>query len=137
MQVVAGVIDPPTADKAYWVSNRGSMPASNTAGTVFIAGHSWSRGSAAFNVLFDPARGDGTVPVGALVTLQTTTGRLSYRVGSVQRVAKTLVDRGEVPVMMQAVPGRLVLMTCTWYTGEPPSWAQDNVLVTAQLVEPS
>src|SRR5947208_10477479 len=31
MLVIDGVVNPPTADIAYWLSNRGSMPASKTA----------------------------------------------------------------------------------------------------------
>src|SRR5207249_6727996 len=35
MAAANGVIDPPSADIGYWISNRGVMPATNAQGSVF------------------------------------------------------------------------------------------------------
>jgi sortase (surface protein transpeptidase) len=132
MQVIDGVIDPPTADIVYWLTNRGSMPGSNSPGTVFIAGHSWSRGWVPFNLLYDPTDPRRTIRVGAWISLTTQRGHLSYVVQSVQKVPKVTVDEGRVEALMRGVPGRLVLMTCAWYRGTIPS-AGENIVVVAQL----
>jgi len=135
MNVVNGIIDPPTADRAYWIQNRGSVPASNAQGTVFIAGHSWSLGFAPFNLLYNPVVPSHTIKVGALIYLQTKAGQLVYQVRQFQRIPKALVDQGKVPALLQAVPGRLVVMTCAWYVGVIPALQNgDNIIITAQLI---
>jgi hypothetical protein len=134
MQVLNGVIDPPTADIAYWLSNFGSMAGTDSPTTVFIAGHSWSRGQVPFNLLYNTADPQRSVQIGSLISLTTPRGRLTYRVQQVQKVPKSAVDRGAVPVMTRGVAGRLVLLTCAWYQGGLPPGEGENVLVTAQLV---
>jgi hypothetical protein len=134
MQVLNGIIDPPTADIVYWLSNFGSMAGTDSPTTVFIAGHSWSRGQVPFNLLYNTSDPQKSVQIGSLISLTTSSGRLTYRVQQVQKVPKSSVDRGAVPVMTRGVPGRLVLMTCAWYQGGLPPGEGENVLVTAQLV---
>ena len=103
-----GVIDPPTMAGAYWIEPYGDpvgpgQPADNT---LYIAGHSWTRGAAAFNALMAGAG----VGVGAVVSVDTPAGTVDYTVTGTETYAKhELPGAADVWAI---VPGRLVLITC-------------------------
>ena len=81
-----GVIDRPTMAGAYWIEPYGDpggpgQPADNT---LYIAGHSWTRGAAAFNALMAGAG----VGVGAVVSVDTPAGTVDYTVTGTETYAK-------------------------------------------------
>ena len=122
-------LDPPTLTEAYWIQTYGT-PGTDADNTVYLAGHSFDRGQAAFNPLFDK---DAQVPVvqpGAEIVVTTAAGRLTYAVESTQRYPKGgLPDVDEV---WRIVPGRLVLITC--FQRNDGGASRDNLVVYAHLV---
>jgi hypothetical protein len=127
MQAVAGVIDPPTPDIGYWVSNRGVLPATNSGGSVFAACHTWEHGEKPCNKLSDPADPSRTIQRGAPIIVRTHTGTLTYTVVNVQTVSKQDVAANRVPDVRCSVPDHLIVMTCVW----PDNG--ENFIVTAVL----
>jgi hypothetical protein len=127
MRVVNGVIDPPTPDIGYWISNRGVMPASNAPGSVFAACHTWENGQKPCNKLYSPADPGQSIRPGALIIVRTQTGTLNYVVAHVQAVSKMTVAANQVSDVKCNVPDHLVVMTCVW-----PDNGQ-NFIVTAAL----
>lgn len=112
MEPEDGVIDPPTLGEAYWIDPYGDPvgSAEQAQNTLYITGHSWARGDAAFNPLLDRAQQRGAVEAGDVVTVATPGGSVDYTVESTRRYAKgELPGAGEV---WDVVPGRLVLITC-------------------------
>lgn len=117
------VLKPPTMQDAFWVGCR-AKPGTDSDGTVFIIGHSWTGGPAVFNGL-------QAVTVGDAVELTTPSGRLTYRVEHTVNYAKF----GEIqvsPEIRERVPGRLVLVTC--FLGPNNTTTDQNFVVQAQLV---
>jgi hypothetical protein len=103
-----GVIDPPTMGGAYWIDPYGAPvgPGEQPDNTLYIAGHSWTRGAAAFNALMDGAG----VAVGDVVSVDTPSGTVDYTVAGTETYAKhELPGAADVWAI---VPGRLVLITC-------------------------
>jgi hypothetical protein len=127
MQAVNGVINPPSPDIGYWISNRGVMPASNAAGSVFTACHTWEDGHKPCNKLYSPTEPSKTIRPGAPIVLRTQTGTLNYVVTNVQAVSKTLVGANRVPDVKCSVPDHLVVVTCVW----PDNG--ENFIITAAL----
>ncbi len=117
------VLKPPTMQDAFWVGCR-AKPGTDSDGTVFIIGHSWTGGPAVFNGL-------QAVTVGDAVELTTPSGRLTYRVEHTVNYAKY----GQIqvsPEIHDRVPGRLVLVTC--FLGPNNTTTDQNFVVQAQLV---
>jgi hypothetical protein len=127
MQAVNGVINPPSPDIGYWISNRGVMPASNAAGSVFTACHTWEDGHKPCNKLYSPTEPSKTIRPGAPIVLRTQTGTLNYVVTNVQAVSKTLVGANRVPDVKCSVPDHLVVVTCVG----PDNG--ENFIITAAL----
>jgi len=124
-----GELDPPTLGEAYWIETYGA-PGTDSDNTVYLAGHSFDRGAAAFNPLFDRDAQVALVQPGAEVVVTTAAGRLTYAVQSTHRYPKgTLADEDEV---WRIVPGRLVLITC--FQRNDGGASRDNLVVYADLV---
>ncbi len=124
-----GELDPPTLTEAYWIETYGT-PGTDSDNTVYLAGHSFDRGAAAFNPLFDKDAQVALVQPGAEIVVTTAAGRLTYAVESTERYPKgSLPDVDEV---WNVVPGRLVLITC--FQRNDGGASQDNLVVYADLV---
>jgi hypothetical protein len=120
-----GVIDPPTMADGYWIKPYGA-PGGTADNTVYIAGHSWTKGAAAFNPLMPGDHGDG-VATGDVVEVQTPAGTTDYTVTGTERYDKdALPDATDV---WTVVPGRLVLITC--FVDDDGNATDDNFVVFA------
>lgn len=120
--------DPPTVPDAFWVMDFGiAGPASRN--TVYIAAHSSSVGPAAFNPLLDRGAVGGAVHAGQKILVTTPEGGYSYTVTGSARYVKT--DILGARKLWEAVPGRLVLVTCFQYNHRAES--DQNFVVYAQL----
>lgn len=124
-----GELDPPTLDEAYWIEPYGT-PASDADNTVYLVGHSYDSGDAAFNPLFDRTQQVATVAAGDKVVVTTGAGRLTYVVDSTQRHPKD--ELADVDEVWRIAPGRLVLITC--FQRNDGGASQDNLVVYATLV---
>ena len=121
-----GVIDPPSMVDGYWVQPYGE-PGTEPDNTVYIAGHSWTKGAAAFNALMPGDHGAG-VSTGDVVTVQTPGGSVDYTVSRTERYDKDdLPDATDVWTVM---PGRLVLITC--FVDDAGRTTDDNFIVFAE-----
>ncbi|MBL3698289.1 class F sortase [Leucobacter luti] len=126
----AAVLDPPTADEAYWLSDYG-MPGSGTDNTVFLIGHTSADARAVFDPLVDRARQDTTLMPGDEILLATETGTVAYEVIGSERHEKTRL--AELENVWESDPGRLVLITCLFQADR--DLAPDNVVVFARQAE--
>jgi len=124
-----GELDPPTLSEAYWIEPYGT-PGTGADNTVYLAGHSFDRGEAAFNPLFDRATQQSRVAPGDEVVLTTDQGRLTYEVDSAQRYPKD--ELADVAEVWRIVPDRLVLITC--FQRNDGGASKDNLVVYAHLV---
>ncbi len=124
-----GALDPPTLDEAYWIETYGA-PGTASDNTVYLAGHSYDSGSAAFNPLFDKDAQVALVEAGDEVLVSTRSGRLRYTVESTERLPKD--ELAGVEEVWKIVPGRLVLITC--FQRNDGGASQDNLVVYASLV---
>jgi sortase (surface protein transpeptidase) len=124
-----GELDPPTLDEAYWIEPYGS-PGTGSDNTVYLAGHSFDSGPAAFNPLFDKDSQVARVAPGDEVVVTTDSGRLTYEVEAAERYPKD--ELADVDEVWKVVPDRLVLITCFQRNGGGAS--QDNLVVYAHLV---
>lgn len=121
-----GVIDPPTMVDSYWVEPYGE-PGTAPDNTVYIAGHSWTKGSAAFNALMPGNHGSG-VSTGDVVSVHTPVGTVDYTVSRTERY-----DKDELPGatdVWTVMPGRLVLITC--FVNDDGRTTDDNFIVFAE-----
>lgn len=122
MVVENSVVDPPTQDRVYLLTNHGANPSTATQGTMFIAMHSAGPGDYLVN------RSTKTILArpGDVVRV----GDLSYTVDSAK-----LIDRQQVSADSEIwdpyQPGKLVLITCM--TPEGGGHIEDNVIITATL----
>ncbi|MBJ7453083.1 MAG: class F sortase [Blastococcus sp.] len=123
-----GAINPPTLTAAYWIEPYGD-PVGNAAeadNTLYLAAHSTNTGKYGFDPLLD-SDGDSTLGAGDLVEVSTPGGTVAYTVERTQRYDKDeLPDAAEV---WEAVPGRLVLITCTQEDG---GRSTENLVVVAR-----
>ncbi|WIA99582.1 class F sortase [Curtobacterium sp. MCBA15_012] len=127
LDVADGVVEPPGSTTAYWVRNLGVEPAAAAHGTVFVAMHSLRGGGVGpGNALIDVAHGRARVAVGATVTVDDVT----YRVTRSETVAKR--DLPADAAVWADTPGRLVVVTCLQRPDGRPS--VDNVVVEATRV---
>lgn len=115
----SGEIDPPTEDDAWWWTERGAPGSTDT---VYLAGHAIHNGDGVFAPLQQ-------VQPGAQIQLDTTAGARTYRVDATATYDKWNLARYDE--VWQAVPGRLILVTCFVVDGDP---TDDNYLVYASLI---
>lgn len=104
-----GVIDPPLLDAAYWLAPyaRPGGPATNT---VYLAAHADRGHGRGFDALLTTDHRSGALHAGDVVDVHTPGGTVHYTVDrSVQYSRDELAGAADV---WQAVPGRLVLITC-------------------------
>ncbi|MFC9894065.1 class F sortase [Nocardia sp. NPDC127579] len=113
----------PVDELPVWWGESG-LPGTETAQTVLVAGHNYSKRAAPFRAL-------RVVRPGDVVALRTPNGVLEYEVQRAEPLPKgSLLGAHE---LRQAVPGRLILANCDVVGGEPTA---DNYLVIAQLARP-
>jgi hypothetical protein len=112
-------IVPPETKDGYWLQPFG-VPGAGSVNTTYIIGHSWLDQDAPFNHLSKAAA------PGGLLSVTTATGVLRYRVDSVTTYTKSTLKDSPV---WQAVPGRLVLISC--FTEDP--WGRNVVVVASPL----
>lgn len=123
-----GAINPPTLTAAYWIEPYGDPVgvAGEADNTLYLAAHSTNTGKYGFDPLLD-AQGDSTLAAGDVVEVSTPEGTVAYTVERTQRYDKDeLPDAAEV---WEAVPGRLVLITCTQEDG---GRSTENLVVVAR-----
>lgn len=119
--------NPPSNVLAYWIRDYGSA-GPNAKNTLYLAAHSWNNGYAAFNPLMNQKTGTATVKSGQKIVVQTATGQYRYSVTSVADYVKSSI--ADEPQLWQAVPGRLVLVTCFQLND---AGVNRNLVVYAQL----
>jgi hypothetical protein len=120
VQVVDGVVNPPTSDAAYLVSGYGDP---HGAGTAYVAMHSGRGVEAAGNVLIDVDAGQARVHAGDQVFVD----GVPYVVQEVRLVEKAVLP--EESDLWVPVDGRLVLFTCLQ---RPEGRSIQNVVVIAE-----
>ncbi|MGY1839222.1 class F sortase [Modestobacter sp. SYSU DS0985] len=121
-----GVIDPPSMVDGYWIEPYGE-PGTQPDNTVYIAGHSWTKGAAAFNALMPGDHGAG-ISTGDVVTVRTPGGSVDYTVSHTERYDKDALP-GATDVWT-VMPGRLVLITC--FVDDDGRTTDDNFVVFAE-----
>ncbi len=124
-----GVINPPMLTAAYWIEPYGDPvgAAEQADNTLYIAAHATGTGEYGFDPLVDAeVAGDGLQP-GDVVQVSTPGGTVAYTVERTDRYGKDALA-GATDVW-QAVPGRLVLITCFQRAGQAST---ENLVVVAQ-----
>lgn len=122
-----GAINPPALTAAYWIEPYGDPvgAADEADNTLYLAAHSTNTGRYGFDPLIDD-EGDSTLGAGDVVEVSTPGGTVTYTVERTQRYDKdALPAAAEV---WEAVPGRLVLITCTQEDG---GRSTENLVVVA------
>lgn len=107
-----GVIDPPLLTAGYWIEPYGPPvgSAEQATNTLYVAAHSAGGGADGFDPLLTPDHRGSAVAPGDVVEVRTPDGTVTYTVERTQRYGKNeLAGAAEV---WEAVPGRLVLITC-------------------------
>ncbi|WP_448638308.1 class F sortase [Geodermatophilus sp. URMC 63] len=126
----AGVINPPTLTAAYWIEPYGSPvgSAGEADNTLYLAAHSTGTGDYGFDTLVDDGASGSSLIPGDVVEVSTPEGTVDYTVERTERVAKgELPDAADV---WEAVPGRLVLVTC--FQRDTTHAATENLVVFAR-----
>jgi LPXTG-site transpeptidase (sortase) family protein len=116
------LIPPSNPQKLGWWSG-GAQPGARL-GSAVITGHTVHTGGGAFDDLDRLQPGD-------TVDVTTTRGPLRYRVATVTTYRKQSLAKNASRVFDQAVPGRLVLITCEDWNGKV---YLSNAVITAQRV---
>jgi hypothetical protein len=109
ISLAGGVLVPPADPQVLGWWTAGAEPGA-LRGTAVVTGHSVSTGGGALDDLHLLARGDR-------VRVVTEQGRIRYEVTDVVRYSKQALAKASARVFSQAVPGRLVLVTCTDFDG--------------------
>jgi sortase (surface protein transpeptidase) len=107
-----GVIDPPLLTAGYWIEPYAApVAAPGEAGnTLYIAAHSAGRRDDGFDPLLTRDHEGSALQAGDVVEVRTPQGTASYTVDHTRRYGKNeLPGASDV---WEAVPGRLVLITC-------------------------
>lgn len=125
-----GVIDPPTQHEGYWIEPYGQPvgPGQENDNTLYIAGHSWSKGSAAFNPLMGQGSTEHSLAVGDTVQVRTADGTTTYTVTRTEEYDKGSLS--EAADVWEISPGRLVLLTC--FLDAEGHDTDDNLVVFAE-----
>lgn len=108
VQAPGGVLDPPSDpfELGWW--SDGSEP--GQPGATLVTGHTVHNGPGALNNL-------GRLRPGDLVTVRTLAKVITYRVTVVTKYSQAALARRSQEVFAQDGPSRLVLVTCTDWTG--------------------
>ncbi len=116
-----GVLTPPsnTSTVGWW--SQGARPGSSS-GTAVLVGHAVHTGGGVFNSL-------DTLGPGSSITVETSSGDLSYTVSRVEVYHKSELPAHAQEVFGQSGPGRLVLVSCDDWDGSV--W-ESNVVVFAE-----
>ncbi len=125
-----GAINPPTLTAAYWIQPYGEPvgAAGQADNTIYLAAHSTGTGEYGFDPLMETDGGGSTLDAGDVIEVSTPQGTAGYTVDHTERYAKgELADATEV---WEAVPGRLVLITCVQRGGGRAS--TENLVVFAE-----
>jgi hypothetical protein len=131
MNTYKGVINPPGYTSVYWIRNMGVSLENAGSGTVYMATHSLRHGGRGpGNYLIDVEKGEGKVPIGAAMYAKADTEQVKYRVTDVISVPKS--DIGTVNVWDEAVPGRIVIVTCLQ---RPDNSASRNNIIVVGILE--
>lgn len=128
-----GTIDPPTFGEAYWIEAYGA-PDPEADNTVYLVGHSWSKGDAVFNPLFDRDAQTSEVAPGDEIIVTTPEGDVAYEIERTERYPKASLgdsDSDAYGDVWKVVPGRLVLITC--FQRNDGGASQDNFVVYATV----
>ena len=120
---VDGEVTPPGFTSAYVVRDRSVAWDDASTGTVVVAMHALSGGSAPGNAFIDPITGETTVGAGDLIDVATR----RYTVTQVRRVPKP--DLAFDEDLWIPAAGRLIVITCVPREGTA---ARDNLVVIAQ-----
>ncbi len=124
----AGVINPPGLTAAYWIDSYGDPvgEAAQADNTLYIAAHATGTGEYGFDALVDAeAAGEGLAP-GDVVEVSTPGGTVDYAVERTVRYGKD--ELAAAADVWEAVPGRLVLITCFQRAGREST---ENLVVFA------
>jgi len=128
-----GTIDPPTFGEAYWIEAYGA-PDPDADNTVYLVGHSWSKGDAVFNPLFDRYAQTSEVAPGDEIIVTTPDGDVTYEIERTARYPKASLgdsDSDAYGDVWKVVPGRLILITC--FQRDDGGASQDNFVVYATV----
>jgi hypothetical protein len=123
-------VDPPHQTAAQWNTaawvRQSAYPSAKSAGTSYVYGHACHHHVCAFSRLLDAQLGDQ-------VTVATTSAHLTYRI---ERVGLSPKSATALPSWAadSTVPGRLVLVTCAYESGDTST---DNIVVVARLQQVS
>jgi hypothetical protein len=123
-----GVINPPQLTAAYWIEPYGDPvgTAAEADNTLYLAAHATGTGEYGFDPLVDAeAAGEGLGP-GDVVEVSTPGGTVGYTVESTERYDKD--ELAAATEVWEAVPGRLVLITCFQRAGRSST---ENLVVFA------
>jgi LPXTG-site transpeptidase (sortase) family protein len=118
-----GVLLPPGDPQTLGWWQDGAQPGAATGGAL-ITGHTVHTGGGALDDL-------DTMHAGQPVRVRTSTGTLQYVVSSVTVYRKATLARDAQRIFSQAVPGRLVLITCEDWNG---SGYDSNAVVVANPI---
>ncbi len=124
-----GVINPPLLTAAYWIDSYGDPVGTpeQADNTLYLAAHATGTGDYGFDPLVDAeAAGEGLQP-GDVVEVSTPGGTVDYAVERTQRYDKD--ELAGATEIWEAVPGRLVMITCFQRAGRA---ATENLVVVAR-----
>jgi LPXTG-site transpeptidase (sortase) family protein len=105
-----GILTPPSNPRAVGWWSAGAQPGARIGSAVMTA-HTVHTGGGAFDDL-------GKLRPGALVTVITSTGRITYGVTSMTTYPKQSLAEHAAELFDQTTPGRLVLVTCEDWNGK-------------------
>lgn len=115
--------DPPLMEQVAWAGG-GSLPQTPLTDTVYVLGHSWRKGPAAFNKL-------PTVRLGDSATVTTKKGIFTFVVDDIETVPfADLAGREDI---WRVAPSRLVMMTCR--SNDEKTQYLGTLVVTGHLVD--
>ncbi len=125
-----GAINPPTLTAAYWIQPYGKPVGApeQADNTLYLAAHSTGTGEYGFDPLMDTGGGGSTLEAGDVIEVSTPQGTVDYTVERTERYAKGELD--DATEVWEAVPGRLVLITCFQRGGGRAS--TENLVVFAE-----
>jgi hypothetical protein len=129
MNMYKNVINPPGFKSVYWVRDLGVSLEEASTGTVYMATHSLRHGGKGpGNYLIDVDKGEGKVPIGAVMYAD----KVKYRVTEVLSIPKPDIG-SKTELWDQTVPGRIVVVTCLQRPDNSAS--RNNIIVVGILDE--
>ncbi|GAA1322808.1 class F sortase [Leucobacter albus] len=122
-------LNPPDAERAYWLSDYG-LPGAGSDNTVYLIGHTSADGRAVFDPLVDREAQHSRVLPGDEIWLETATGTVVYETIAVERHERQRL--ADVDNVWTTAPGRLVLVTCFFEASTDT--VSDNLVVFARAL---